>query len=45
VLGAYDAALAKALPLPGYSYKLLQKKLHEAWASVQAEQNSVPPKK
>lgn len=34
IISTYDSALAKALPLPGYSYKLLQKKLNKAWDDV-----------
>lgn len=35
IISKYDSALAKALPLPGYSYKFLQKKLNKAWEIVQ----------
>jgi hypothetical protein len=34
VIGTYDSALSKGLPLPGYTYKLLQKRLNTAWATV-----------
>ena len=34
VLGAYDVALGKALPLPTYSYKLQQGTLDAAWKTV-----------
>lgn len=34
ILGAYDTALAKALPLPTYSYTLQQSRLNAAWTRV-----------
>lgn len=34
VLSTYDAALAKSPPLPGYTYRFLQKKLNASWEAV-----------
>jgi hypothetical protein len=35
VLSAYDAALAKALPIPGYVYRFMQKRIQAAWDAAQ----------
>lgn len=35
IISTYNSALAKAMPLPGYSYRRLQKKLNTAWEVVQ----------
>lgn len=35
-MGAYDAALAKAQPLPGWIYRIRRGRLHEAWKKFMA---------
>lgn len=35
-MGTYDAALAKAQPLPGWVYRLRRERLHEAWKKFMA---------
>ena len=40
IISTYDSALAKALPLPGYTYKFLQEKLNNAWDAAQKKETT-----